>query len=156
MAKYQLLALITVCSSNNFSSFFTRLVYYNGTIPLVSKKENKYVPGCRKKLLLESHHCDDNTYFCRMCITSHTKEEPCRMRFKKLQSESMKSKLCFVSHAIISNNFKEDCYVCYTSNKICPLHHGLKPVSSDDMCNALTIFRDVSNLYYYWIFKQNH
>ena len=142
----QIFALITVCSCNNLSSSFIRLVYYNGTIPLVCKRGEKYVPGSRKKLLLESHHCDDNTYFCRMCITSHTKEDPCRMRFKKLQSESTKSKLCFVSYAIMSNDFKENCYVCYKSNKICPSHHGLRQLSSDDMCNALTTFRDVSNL----------
>ena len=35
---------------------------------------------------------------------------------------------------------------CYTNDKICSLHHELQPVSSGEMCNALTTFRDVSSM----------
>ena len=104
----------------------------------------KYLPGERKKILLELQHstCDDNKRFCRMCFTSHTKEEPCKMRFKKMSSQ--RSKKCYVSHAVITSNFQADCHVCYTNDETCPIHDGLQPVATDDMCNALTIFRDVS------------
>ena len=68
------------------------------------------------------------------------------MRFKKLQQESERSKICYVSYATASNNFDVDCYECYKNGKICPLHQGLKPLSPKDMCNAITSFRDVSTL----------
>ena len=68
------------------------------------------------------------------------------MRFKKLIPKSERSKICYVSYAIVSSNFQVDCYECYTTNKICQLNIGLKSGPFNDMCNVLYTLRDVSLL----------
>ena len=111
-------------------------------------KEEKGIPGRRRRLFLEGNHkCSDKKRFCRMCLSSHTKEEPCKMRYKKLEAPSQRSKLCYVSFATVSSNFPVECNECYTNKKICQLHHGLKPVHSEHMCNALHTLREVSLMF---------
>ena len=107
-------------------------------------KKIKYKPGERKKILLELKHsnCDDKNRYCKMCFECHSKDEPCKMLFKKLSSQ--RSKICYVSYAVITGNFQIECHACYTYDKTCPIHSELQPIIKDDMCNALAIFRDVS------------
>ena len=134
-----------ICSQFIFFAIL-RLIHYGGLMPMQPKKGEKRIPG-QHRLFLELHHrCNDNKKFCRMCVSSHTKEIPCKMRFKKLQPEAQRSKICYVSYAIASSNFEVNCNECYTNDKICSLHHELQPVSSGDMCNVLTTFRDVSSM----------
>ena len=107
-------------------------------------KEEKCIPGKRRRLFLEYHHkCNDNEHFCRMCLSSHIKEEPCKMRFKKLIPKSQGSKICYISYAMVSSNFQVDCYECYTTKKICSLHLGLRAMPSNDICNVIHTLRDV-------------
>ena len=64
-----------------------------------------------------------------------------------------RSKICYVSHAVIASNFQADCHVCYTNDETCSIHDGLHTVTGDDMCNALTIFRNVSIMKYQGHFR---
>ena len=108
-------------------------------------KDEKAIPGKRRRLFLELYHkCNDNKRFCRICRSNHTKDEQCRMLYKKIESKSQKSKLCYVSHAIIPNDFPVECYECYSNGYVCKLHKILQPVSPDDMCNVLHTLRNVS------------
>ena len=118
-----------VCSRRVQCTQCKRLVYYNGTVPMKPPNGGKYMPGERKKILLELQHsiCDDNNRFCRLCFTSHAKDEPCKMRFKKMSPQ--RSKICFVSHAVIATNFQAECHVCYTNNETCSIHDGLQSVT---------------------------
>ena len=96
-------------------------------------KDEKAIPGKRRRLFLELYHkCNDNKRFCRICRSNHTKDEQCRMLYKKIESKSQKSKLCYVSHAIIPNDFPVECYECYSNGYVCKLHKILQPVSPDD------------------------
>ena len=94
-----------------------------------------------KKLLLQTHICNEETVFCRQCLTTHKKQDPCKMRFKKLQKESQKANICYVSYTMISDNFNVDCWECYKNEMSCELHQKLRPYN---MCNALIILRKVS------------
>ena len=91
-------------------------------------KKIKYKPGERKKILLELKHsnCDDKNRYCKMCFECHSKDEPCKMLFKKLSSQ--RSKICYVSYAVITGNFQIECHACYTYDKTCPIHSELQPI----------------------------
>ena len=116
-----------------------KLVYYSGLSNGGMKKANTNHYGYWKKmkqLVLKTHVCQDETIFCQQCLTSHKKNESCRMHFKKLEPPI--SNICYVSYAMVSNDYKISCYECYNIGQKCDLHKRLKPYN---MCNALTTLR---------------
>ena len=122
-----------------------RLLYYGSKNPMRLTEDEKGIPGKCRRMFLELHHrCDDKERFCRRCLISHKKEVPCKMRFKKLQPESQRPAICYVSFATMSSNSSIDCYRCYTNENVCKLHQGIMPAVSNHMCNAIYTLRDVS------------